>query len=82
MSTATQLIRSSTQRPVRLVYIKRRDSAGNYEADWVRIDWANGINRVVDWGKVSIKTDSTNGVINDFTISDLQLKYSLYSLLS
>ncbi|MCP4178082.1 MAG: hypothetical protein GY756_09970 [bacterium] len=76
MSTATELIRSSRQEPVRKCYIKRRNLDGSYESTWRQVDFSDGINRVVNWGNISIEIDATTNIINDFTISNLSMKFS------
>jgi len=73
MSTLTELIRRGKQKPIRKCYIKRRDTDGDYEADWVRVDNWKQIDRVAKWGKVSIEVDEEDGVIGSFNISNLSM---------
>jgi hypothetical protein len=73
MATITQLIRSNLQRPVRKLYIKRRDIDDNFEADWLRIDNYKLTNRVVNWGSVKMAIDDYEGRIGSFSCSNLTL---------
>lgn len=75
MSTLTELIRISKQYPIRRCYIKRRDTNGDYEADWQRIDNYNGVSRVKNWGSISIEIDWQPGQIATFNVSNLTVQF-------
>jgi hypothetical protein len=69
--TLAELINNNNARPVRELYIKRKDLSGSYEADWVRIDRWKNKNVVVDWGRASNEADSD--FIATFNISGINL---------
>lgn len=69
----TTLIRSNLQRPVRKLYIKRRDNSNNFETNWVQIDHYKLTNRVISWGSVSLSIDDYEGRIGSFNCSNLTL---------
>lgn len=73
MVTITDLIKNGVKYPVRRAYIKRRDSNGDYETNWFRIDNLDGINRVINWGSVEFKIDADKVSINSFDISTLNM---------
>lgn len=76
MSTVQQLIDSSSQRPFRRCYIKRRlTSDGTFEDDWQRIDIDEdtGNSRIISWGQCSIEIDSNPSEIGVFNVSSLNM---------
>jgi len=73
MPTITELIRSNLQRPVRKLYIKRRDTDDVFETDWLRVDHYKLTNRVVNWGSVTMSIDDYEGRIGSFNCSNLTL---------
>ncbi|MFW9821367.1 MAG: hypothetical protein ACFFE4_00435 [Candidatus Thorarchaeota archaeon] len=73
MSTLIELIRKNVQRPILRCYIKRRDTAGDYEADWVRIDNWKDKQRVINWGSVSLEINHHPGQISKFEVSNLTI---------
>lgn len=64
-------IKKLKHRPVRKLYIKRRDTSGNHEASWVRIDRWKNRSRVIDWGGGSEEIDEQPGLIGAFDVSEL-----------
>lgn len=68
-----QLVKSRRQEPIRRAYIKRRLIGGTYESDWFRIDYLQGLDRVIDWGAMSIELDFQPGEIGNFEISGLTM---------
>ena len=71
--TVVDLIRSNLHRPVRKLYIKRREENGDFEADWLRVDDYKLVNRVVNWGSVKLSVDDQEGRIGSFNASNLSL---------
>lgn len=67
------LIRSNLHRPVRKLYIKRRDTDGNFEADWLQIDEYKLTDRVKGWGSVTMSIDDYEGRIGAFNCGNLTL---------
>jgi hypothetical protein len=73
--TVEQLIKNPVKRPVRRVYIKRRDSVtGDYETNWFRIDKKDGVNKIINHGTVNFKVDADKIVPNSFAIDIYNLK--------
>jgi hypothetical protein len=75
MATLTELIRDNAQRPIRRCYIKRRDTAGNFETDWFRIDTIDGMPMIKTWGTASIEIDFEQGRLGKFNISTLSMSF-------
>ena len=75
MTTAQDLIRRSSQNPVRRVYIKRRTQPdGAFEASWFRIDNYLNKERIVDYNSVSIEIDHEPDSIANFNVSGYTLR--------
>jgi len=74
--TLTTLIRGNKAIPIRRLYIKRRSVADVYETDWYRIDNYNLIDRVTNWGSVSIEIDEEQFRIAAFNISNMTIGLS------
>ena len=66
-------IKGNKQHPVRRLYIKRRYVEGTYEPDWVRIDYLQNQDRVINWGSFSLELDFQPGEIGNFEVSSLSL---------
>lgn len=73
MTTIEQLIRSNLHRPVRKMYIKRRDINDVFETDWLQVDHYKLINRIVSWGTVTMSIDDYEGRIGAFNCSNLTM---------
>ena len=75
MSTLSQLISLNKHRPFRKLYIKRKDTDGNFEGSWVRIDNNTQYkdSRVINWGSTSIEIDHDPGQIGSFEASSLNM---------
>ena len=73
--TVEELIKNQVKKPIRRVYIKRRNNAtGVYETNWTRIDKIDGINKVISHGTVNWKIDSDKIVPNNFDIDSYSFK--------
>jgi len=73
MVTVESLIRSSLHRPVRKMYIKRRDTNDVFETDWLQVDHYALTNRIVSWGTVTLSIDDYEGRIGAFNCSNLTM---------
>jgi len=67
------LVKSRKQHPIRRAYIKRKLVDGTYESDWFRIDYLQGLDRVLDWGSFSLELDFQPGEIGNFEISGMTM---------
>jgi len=67
------LIRSNLHRPVRKMYIKRRDTDDVFETEWLQINEYKLTNRVTNWGSVTMSIDDYEGRIGAFNCSNLTL---------
>lgn len=75
MTTVQDLIRRSSQNPVRRVYIKRRTQPdGAFEGSWFRIDNYLNKERIIDFNSVSIEIDHQPDTIADFNVSGYTLR--------
>jgi len=73
--TVNELIKNSVKRPIRRVYIKRRNSStGDYETNWYRIDKKDGINKIINHGQVNFKIDADKLIANSFDIDTYSIK--------
>ena len=63
----------AVKKPYRRMYMKRRDSSGNYESTWQRIDIRDGISRVNAWGTVDFAIDAEKVIINSWDVSQVQI---------
>lgn len=69
------LIKNPVKKPIRRVYIKRRNNAtGVYETNWYRIDKTDGINKIISHGNVNWKIDADKIVPNNFDIDSYNFK--------
>ena len=55
------------------MYIKRRDTDGNFETDWLRADNYKLYDRVTNWGSVKMSIDDYTGRIGAFNCSNLTM---------
>ena len=72
------LIHKATKKPYKRMYIKRRNSAGEYESTWQRIDSKDGIARVNSWGTIEYSIDAEKVIVNTWDISQLKNSFSNY----
>jgi hypothetical protein len=71
--TYLETLFGAVKKPYRRMYVKRRDSAGDYETTWQRVDIRDGISRVNSWGTVEFSIDAEKVIINSWDVAQVQI---------
>jgi hypothetical protein len=71
--TYLETIFGAVKKPYRRMYVKRRDSSGDYETTWQRVDIRDGISRVNSWGTVEFSVDAEKVIINSWDVAQVQI---------
>lgn len=73
MPTKLELIRKNKQLVSRRVFVKRRDTNGDFESEWQRIDFRDGQEVILSFGSIDVEIDADPGQIATFDVSEITL---------